>query len=221
MLPASALPVGRIGLKCWEIGPDGGGVGGIAGFQGPGVIHQLPEPAVKVGRSGRSKCNICCMGSSAATLGQPWAAGGGAGGANGLGRQAMNAGIGGANGMNIGAMGYIPAGQAGRGGFTNQPPHAGGMGGGIPMMGGGAVGANGLGGPAECRIQWSQRHQFWRHWVQSSGASKRRGHRKPTPTRGDDGRRCTHGRRGSECGRGRTQIRRQRMGGALALAHAQ
>ena len=61
----------------------------------------------------------------------------------------MNAGINGANGMNIGAMGYIPAGQAGRGGFTNQPPHAGGMGGGIPMMGKGAVGVNGLGGPTK------------------------------------------------------------------------
>ena len=62
-----------------------------------------------------------------ARLGQPWAAGGGAGGANGLGGQAMNAGIGGANGMNIGAMGYNPAGQAGMGGVGNHPHHAGGM----------------------------------------------------------------------------------------------
>ena len=39
--------------------------------------------------------------------------------------------------------------MAGRpGGFTNQPPHAGIMGGEIPVGGGGVVGANGLGGPA-------------------------------------------------------------------------
>ena len=83
-------------------------------------------------------------------LGQQWAAGGGAGGVNGLGGQTMNAGFGGANGMNIGVMGYHPAGQAGLGGFTNQPTHVGITVGRIPVLIGGAVGANANGprGPA-------------------------------------------------------------------------
>mmetsp|Transcript_41966 Transcript_41966/g.76706 ORF Transcript_41966/g.76706 Transcript_41966/m.76706 type:complete len:146 (+) Transcript_41966:259-696(+) len=76
-------------------------------------------------------------------LGQQWAAGGGAGGANGPGAQAMNARIGGCHGINIGAMGYNPRGQTGMGGVGNHPHHAGGMGRGIPMMGGGAMGVNG------------------------------------------------------------------------------
>ena len=55
----------------------------------------------------------------------------------------MNAGIGVGYGTNIGAMGHNPAAQGGIGGHGMHPQYAGGMGGGIPTMGGGAMGANG------------------------------------------------------------------------------
>ena len=105
--------------------PVGGGGSGISGniFQGIGGKYPLPA-ADGHGLGGGAAPNAAYVAWAAhqAMLGKQWATRGGAGSANGLGEQAVNAGFSGSNGVHIGAGGYNTAGQAGLGGFMNQPP---------------------------------------------------------------------------------------------------
>ena len=153
--PPAAQAVGNTGAALNANGqmhhmPLGGG-GGIGGniFQGLGVIYPLPAAAShSLGGVASPNAAYSAWAAQQAMLGQQWVAGGRAGDVNGLGGQVVNAKFGGANGVHFSAVGYNPARQAGLGGFMDQPPHAGGIGGGIPVVGGGTGGANGLGGPA-------------------------------------------------------------------------